>query len=84
MRNILKTPLLVTHSHLHKLEPYYDQHRLEILDHQPPREQPPISITWWLVNGNNNVDDKLKTANDVSNVLNFFGGFRLFAVTTFL
>ena len=36
-----------------------------------------------MVTTNNNVDDKLKTANDVSNVLNFFGGFRLFAVTTF-
>ena len=44
----------------------------------------PISITWWSVNDNNNVDDKLKTANDISNVLNFFGGFRLFAVTPFL
>ena len=37
-----------------------------------------------MVTTNNNVDDKLKTANDVSNVLNYFGGFRLFAVTTFL
>ena len=36
-----------------------------------------------MVTTNNNVDDKLKTANDVSNVLNYFGGFRLFAVTTF-
>ena len=44
----------------------------------------PISITRRSVNGNNNVDDKLKTANDVSNDLNFFGGFRLLAVTPFL
>ena len=47
--------------------------------------QLPIGITRRSVNGNNNnnVDDKLKTANDVSNVLNFFGGFRLFCWNSF-